>query len=164
MSNLYDLVEDNSGFQFINNAGDEYNVYFVEYYLIDPNHLPDGVKPIYTIGFNCVRQNPNAKQRFDNKTKNTILNIFRSFFENHPEDAFIFICDNSDERERQRRITFGKWFREDNEDDKFERHHSHIVHYGSNWYSSLIISKDCPNKVELIDAYRFTIRQMLEAL
>jgi len=75
------------------------------------------------------------------------------------EQAFLYICDNKDGKARNRRITFGRWFNEAN--DEYERHHSHLKYDSDDWYSSIIVKKDNPNKQFYIDAYHYTLAQML---
>ncbi|TDQ07051.1 DUF6169 family protein [Pedobacter metabolipauper] len=158
MSSLYDITDDDQGYHFVNASGDQYNVYIIVYYLLDPDGEEEDFVPIYSIGFNCIRREPNQQHRFDNKTKKTILRIYSDFMGNNPDGAFIYICDNSDDRERARRITFGRWFSEENEGDIYERHISHVTHLDANWYSCLVVALNNPLKDRIVRAYKYTIK------
>lgn len=162
MSSQYEVTNDDQGYHFVNSSGDHYNVYIIVYYLLNPNGQTDSFVPIYSIGFNCIRLNPNQKHRFDNKTRNTILNIYSGFMKHNPDGAFIYICDNSDDRERARRVAFGRWFREERENDRYERHISHITHLEAHWYSCLIVALNNPAKDHIVEAYKYTIKMTLQ--
>ncbi|TFF30343.1 DUF6169 family protein [Mucilaginibacter psychrotolerans] len=113
-----------------------------------------------SFGFECVRKNPNKRQRYDVGTKSTILNILTNFFDKRSEDAFIYICLNTDGFARNRRIIFGRWFNELK--SEYERHQSHIDYAEQGWYSALLIRKDNPSKQRYIDAFHYTQKRMLE--
>ncbi|GEM_PF-1337941 len=158
MPKLYDLIPDGEGYKFTNNAGDKYSVYITIYSLLDPENTEGpGYIEVYMLGFNCKRFDPKSAHRFDARTKGTILSIFNEFMNANPGEAFVFICDNTDGRARNRRITFGRWFTENNTD--YERHHSHIKYGETHWYSSLIVKSNNPDKDEFLKAYKYTLKQ-----
>jgi len=85
--------------------------------------------------------------------------IFRSFMELHPDDAFLYVCDNRDGLARNRRVTFGRWFHEEN--SAYEQHHSPVSYGQNNWYSAILIKKENADKQLFINAYHYTLRQMI---
>ncbi|TFF32163.1 hypothetical protein E2R66_27105 [Mucilaginibacter psychrotolerans] len=91
------------------------------------------------LGFSCKRFNSLKPATFDKRTKDTILYIFDGFLKQYPDDAFVYICDNSDGRARNRRITFGRWFNESN--TVYEQHHFHIKYLDTDWYSTLLFNR-----------------------
>jgi len=160
LSNLYDLTPVSEGYQFTNNSGDQYYVYLTAYSLLDP--LLQGEEAyvnVYMLGFNCKRAKPEDPFGYDANTKHTIISIFKSLLDQFNEEAFLYICDNKDGRARNRRITFGRWFNEAN--DGYEHHHSHFKYGSEDWYSAIIVKKDKPDKQFYIDAYHFTLAQIL---
>lgn len=159
MSNHYNLISVPGGYEFTTISGDVYLVYFTEFSLLNPDDEQNYIET-YSFGFNCKRANPDKRHRFDAKTKATILNILEQYFEEHGEDAFLYICLNTDGLARNRWITFGKWFREIEND--YERHQSRIEYGSQHWYSALLVRQDNARKQRYIDAYHFTLKQMLE--
>jgi hypothetical protein len=156
---LYNLTSVPGGYEFTTNSGDVYLVYFTEFSLLDPENEGSYIET-YSFGFDCRRAHPEKKQRFDAATKATILDILKNFFDEHGEDAFLYICLNTDGMARNRRVTFGRWFRELKND--YERHQSHIDYGDQDWYSALLVRQDNPEKQRYIDAYHYTLEQMLE--
>ncbi|MDB5090271.1 MAG: hypothetical protein JWR09_4265 [Mucilaginibacter sp.] len=162
MLSLYDLIPADEGYRSINNAGDEYYVYLTAYSLLDSRHLNEEFYiETYMLGFNCKRCDPMQKQRYDAKSKATILSIFKGFLIQYPDNAFLYICDNQDGLSRNRRILFGRWFNEVN--TIYERHHTYIKYGKDNWYSAIIIKMDNVNKQIYLDAYNYTLQQMLDS-
>jgi len=138
LSNLYELTSTNEGFQFTNIYGDFYTVYITVYFLKNPkDNDEDEYINTYMFGFNCKRTVKAYPNRFDEKTKRTILSVFKKFVSDYPNDAFVYLCDDKDGMARNRRITFGSWFNETNMDH--ERQQSHVKYNGSTWYSCIIV-------------------------
>jgi hypothetical protein len=158
-SNCYNLTSVPGGYEFTTTSGDFYFVYFTEFSLLDPDDEQNHIET-YSFGFDCKRADPDKKHRFDAGTKATILNILEQYFEEHGEDAFLYICLNTDGMARNRRITFGRWFREIK--NEYERHESHIDYGDQDWYSALLVRQDNPEKQRYIDAYHYTLKAMLE--
>ncbi len=159
MSNHYELRPAGEGFQFTNLAGDDYYVYLTTYSLLDPKKVKaEGYIDVFMLGFSCKRLNLTTNPRFDARTKASILKIINSYLNLYPNQAFVYVCDNQDGRARNRRITFGRWFRESKKG--YLRIQSHLQYEGSDWFSSLIVSRDNPDKKKYIDAYNYTLRQL----
>ena len=158
LSNLYELTFTDEGFQFTNNTGDQYYVYLTEHALLYPygdNRYID----VYMLGFSCKRSDLALVHHYDEKTKDTLLLIFESLVSQYPDDAFIYVCDNQDGKGRNRSITFAKWFNES--DRTFERQYSEIRYGEQSLYTAILIKKDNHNRQLFIDAYHYTIKQLL---
>ena len=161
MSSLYNLIPTEEGFKFINDLGNQYYVYLTSYSLLDPKVMgQEGYINVFMFGFNCKPKNAQTFLRYDAKSKATIIFIFKGFLEQYPQDAFVYLCDNKDGMARNRRITFGKWFNENS--NNHELHHSNIKYGKDNWYSAILIRKENANKQIYLDAYHYTIKQMLD--
>ena len=112
-----------------------------------------------TIVFDCILANPAKKRRFDAKTRDTVLSVFKGFMDQNPDDAYVFVCGNADGRARNRRITFGKWFNDSDAGGAYERHHSTINLDDRSLYSSIIVKTDNPDKEKLFKAFNYTIKK-----
>jgi hypothetical protein len=162
LSNLYNLTPATGGYQFINRAGDQYYVYLTTYSLLNPeNQDEETYINVYMLGFNCTRSDHSGKHYYDAKSKATILSIFLGFMKQHPNEAFLYVCDNRDGLARNRRITFGRWFNKAN--SIYEQHNSHINYGQDDWYSAILIKIDNANKERFINAYHYTLQQMLNS-
>jgi hypothetical protein len=119
LSARYDtiLLSDGSGYQFTTSGGDIYIAYFTEFTLIDSDQ-----NEILATSFGFVNKGAGKSHRYDVKIKNTIIHLIMEFFENQDDAAILYICINNNGRERNRHITFGRWFNEMNND--FERYSS----------------------------------------
>jgi hypothetical protein len=161
LSNLYELIPATEGYHFFNATNDKYYVYLTTYSLLNPHQLhKEAYVNVYMMGFSCKRANPETKYRFDAKTKATTLFIFGEFLKQNKDGAFIYICDNNDGRARNRNITFAQWFNEV-ANNGYEKYQSYIQYGNYDWYSSIIIRKDNPQKQLYIEAYEYTLAQML---
>jgi hypothetical protein len=159
---LYDLIPAAGGYLFTNDAGDQYYVYLTEYGLLDPRSPnEEAYINAFMLGFSCKRSNPHLRPHYDTKSKATILFVFKEFIDRYPGEAFVYVCDNRDGLARNRRVTFARWFNEEN--TAYERHHSQISYGEINWYSAILIRTGNANKQLLINAYYYTLQQMLNA-
>ena len=64
----------------------------------------------YVFGFCPLDDNPASENRHDALIGPTICNIIRDFMERFEKVVLIYNCDSTDGRQRQRDITFNKWF------------------------------------------------------
>jgi len=154
LSKPYDFISAVEGqdYQFTTQSGDKYTAWFTEFFLQtqDQNELL-----IYSFGFECSRNSTESSLRFDTRIKATIQNIIIEFFKKHPNDAILYICSSADGKARNRHITFSNWFNEFG--NNFTKCDSQIQYEGNDFYSSIIILNDNPQKDYLIDAFFFTI-------
>ena len=80
------------------------------------------------------------------------------FIEEHPDDAFVHICDPGDGRERHRSITFGSWIRNYESEIKIFRHTYNDPE--NNLYAGLVLKTDNPLKQFYVEAFDFTIADL----
>lgn len=144
------LLGDGGGYQFTTSDGDVYIAYFTEFTLID-----SGQNEILATSFGFANKAGNSGHRYDVKIKNTIVHLIKEFFENQDDAAILYICINNDGRERNRHITFGRWFNEMN--SEFERYSSLGEHAKAGFYSSIIFKSTNQRRLKLIEAFYFTI-------
>jgi len=144
------LLSKGGGYQFTTSDGDVYIAYFTEFTLIDSNQ-----NEILATSFGFANKEGNKSHRHDVKIKNTIIHLIMEFFENQDDAAILYICINNDGRERNRHITFGRWFNEMNKD--FERYSSLGEHAKAGFYSSIIFKNTNPRRLKLIESFYFTI-------
>ena len=161
LQSLYDLAQDGQSSTFINNAGDEYIVYITNYSLMDPEGNGDDYIQIHMIGFERKQANPQKRSIYDSKTRKTIIAVFEEFIKQNPDSAFVYVCSNSDNLARNRRVTFGRWFNEESFGIVYDRYHSSIKYNNNPFYSSLIVKNDNPVKDRFLKAFRHTIKQIL---
>jgi hypothetical protein len=152
LSARYDtfLLADESGYQFTTSDGDVYIAYFTEFTLIDSDQ-----NEISATSFGFANKGSGQKHQYDVKIKNTIVHLIREFFESQNDAAILYICINNDGRERNRHITFGRWFNEMN--NEFERYSSSGEHAKAGFYSSIIFKSTNQRRLKLIEAFYFTI-------
>lgn len=156
--NLYNTSQSDNGYTFINQNGDEYLVYMTEYYLLNPDSVnPEDMVSVNHIGFSCKRGS--HKVRFDERTKNTIIATFLSFFEERPDDAFVFICDNRDNKARNRRITFDGWIKQANAKNEYYVVSAHLknIHF----YASIIVKGENLLKDFYVGAFNYTVEELI---
>jgi hypothetical protein len=104
----YPLEEDSTGYVFVTDAGVRYNLYFSEgkYYLSDVAQIPFadyilmfGIKPL---------QEPVSSA--DPRIKVTVIYLLELLFNSEPQTVIIYVCDQSDERQKTRGRMFSRWF------------------------------------------------------
>lgn len=161
MSNQYNLVLLDNEYHFRSDSGEKYVVYIIESKIY--NQTAFGEKEeikIYHIGFSKAKSDVPVAPKFDNKIRDTILAIFMKFIENHPDDAFLYICDDESKRARHRSIVFGTWFNEYETMFSLFRHTHNNPSLGL--YTSLIVLDSNPLKQFYINAFEYTLRDLYE--
>lgn len=158
MSNLYNTSIIDSEHHFSSDTGDKYVVYFIESKIYQKSQFGqrEEVK-IYHIGFSRDK-NYNSVIRFDRKVRDTILSIYMNFIEAHPDDAFIYICDNDDRRGRHRSITFGSWFNDYKPSTPLFR--CNFNSSETTLYVSLVMVSSNPLKHFYMDAFEYTLKDL----
>jgi len=158
LSSLYKTSKLYNGYEFTNDNGDVYFVYMSEYYFEHPTSADeDDLVKVNHIGFSCHRKKAEKTHHFDPKCQATIMAIFLKFFNEKPDDAFTYVCDNKDNSARTRRITFGRWITEGDPEHQFFIHHAHIK--SAKFYTTLIVRKENPLKEYFQEAFDFTIKK-----
>ncbi|RYE19888.1 MAG: hypothetical protein EOP45_11925 [Sphingobacteriaceae bacterium] len=152
MSNLYSLFPDGQGYRFKNAVGDEYYAYFTPFTLQTEDNIP---YETMSFGFECKRVNPDKKQIYDERTKQTIAHIIKDYFDQNGDDALLYICLTNDGKARHRNIIFGKWFKELG--NEYERHRSKIETQDLDFFSSILVKSNNPKKKKIVNAFHYTI-------
>jgi len=150
------LLEDETGYQFTTSSGDVYIAYFTEFIIVDSNQTDI---PVTSFSFNCKRNS--GLHGHDAMVKNTIVYLIMEFFNHQDDAAILYLCLNSDGKERNRHITFGKWFNEIDLKDEFERYSTLAEHAKTGLYSSILFKKTNPNRLKLIESFYYTISYYL---
>lgn len=139
-------------YRFVTSMGYQYSVYFLlakDDYFSDFPEIPNN---IYLFGFSLLNST-SGNLPFDEKVAQTICSILLDFFQSK-ENIIIFICDSVDKKERQRSITFNKWFHKYQAEYSFEKVDKVLEYDESNrYYLSLIFRYDNPDKNIYLDAF-----------
>ena len=154
MSSRYDFTssDDEESYQFTTESGDKFTVWFTDFFL--RNEEGKDIQ-IYSFGFDRLRNSLDSPNKFDAKVKATILNIITEFFRKNPHNAVLYICMPADGKARNRHITFSRWFNELG--NNFTKCDSPIRYAEHDFYSSLIVLNNNPQKNVFIDAFFFSV-------
>lgn len=99
-------------FVFVTESGQTYRVYFDKKAPIFPLEELDE-HAIY-MGFSCTPKQVKFDRNHDAKIGNTIMWIIANMFASNKRYIITYVCSPEDGQERQRSITFGKWYNESN--------------------------------------------------
>jgi hypothetical protein len=146
---IYSLHRSKEGFEFSTDDGYTYNVYFIRDSI--PLANPELESLLISFGFSCFPKLKPKEKKHDPRVKCTILHILSNFFKNNPNRIITYCCDTSDSRERQRKITFNKWFNEEAEKLKLKKISPNLA---GNLHGAFIYSGD--------NIHRFDIESELE--
>lgn len=91
-----------------------------------------------------------SKIVFDSLIPNTIVEIYKDFFERFGRSTVVYIIDSSDSRESARKRKFDRWVEMFKGDEYFKIDAEIIDNENNRIYSSLIIKTDNPNFNEII--------------
>ncbi|HZY39513.1 MAG TPA: hypothetical protein VFE53_22810 [Mucilaginibacter sp.] len=158
MSLHYNIVlNPDFSYSFITDNGDIYDVYFIEYPLIDAD---DNKHIIYYFSFvrNGNFECKNFQKKYDPKIKLTFVEIAVRLFDKMEHACVTYDCFNEDGFARHRSIVFKNWCKE--LPAQVECHHTSVVHRGIEWYSTLILSGENPLKRLILDAYTKNLRDI----
>ena len=101
-----------------------------------------------SLGFGPIGKKSNF---YDVKIRNTIIAVVKDFFRTNQDEGLLYLCMTNDGKARNRRITFGRWYREMNSElEKFDCG-EHISREG--YYMSLLIRPDTYRKDEIVAAF-----------
>lgn len=152
LQNLYSVAESLDGlrYNFVTDSGVEYSAYF-----ICMNSYGNMLNNTYMFNFERLH---NIKTKSDPKIKHTICSILLSFFSNH-NNAIIYICDSSDEREEMRNRVFSRWYK-DMEIVNVERFNISTKTDYYKVFASLFICKDNPEIDSIVVAFKEIIQDI----
>ena len=153
MLSHYSWTETPDGYEFstVNNL--DYLIYFTSFFLQKP--ATGGDIKVYSLGITCRQGDDFKVSRKDVLIKNTIIIIIRDFFLKNTEDAVLYIC-MTDRSARERRLTFGRWFREWG-DSEYEKYDCSEECTKEGFYCSIIVGCRNQRKSEFIDSFYYTI-------
>jgi hypothetical protein len=108
--------------------------------------------PTITFGFNLALKDKFAIQKgLDKRIASTVATILKAFLD-EKENAVVYICDNSDNREKARFHKFYHWFKQFNDGSIVQLRG--VIRAGNiNILNALLIHKDNPQLNDFIDAY-----------
>jgi hypothetical protein len=144
---------DDLTFLFTTQAGDEYQCYFIsyaDYFASQPDIAPNFFSFNLTLISN---EGEPIRKGTDKRVADTVITIVGDFLSSK-SNAVVYVCDNSDGKERARSRKFLSWF------DYYDHPSSKIVQVTSNFtvaglfiYSSLLVHKNNKRFKDMVLAY-----------
>lgn len=136
-------------YTFVTSAGGEYHCYFFDFSAPFSDY-PDLAPKVF--GFNLeLRSSPTPKAPLDKRIALTVTTILRTFL-NQQSNVVVYICDNSDNREKARFHKFYHWFKTYN-DGSFIQLRGVIRAGDTNILNAMLIHKDNPQLQDFIEAF-----------
>lgn len=138
--NPYLTYPKDNEFYFTNDEGIEYVVYFSD----ADGYFPEipFVEQVKVFGFHPITTAGNSK-KFDKKTSDTVIYLLFQFL-NDSSNIALYVCDQSDGRQRNRNRLFNHWFRKYNHFQLFKMD----LEFEGGVYISAITSENNPNLSE----------------
>lgn len=149
----YEVTSTKEGYEFTTEKNIVYKLYFSNYYLTDEQG--DEVK-VLSFGFYNVPETFSTK---DPRIKVTIIGFIRDFFDKNPDVGMLYLCDTKGGLARHRRIIFGSWHREI--ENEIEKHDCLEHHAKQGYYSSMLVRSDNPLKKYYVDAFYRSLEEYL---
>jgi hypothetical protein len=137
-------------YEFVTDVGIVYAAYFLNY-----SYLFGDYPRIahYMYSFNIEQIQGSAVQAgTDERIAHTILDVLRRFF-NAVDNAVIYVCDSSDERQMIRKRKFDRWFSRYS-DGSIIKEDGRIVTAGISILNALLIHREHFLRDEIIAAFR----------
>ena len=136
-------------YSFTTSSGAEYHCYFFTVEEIFSDY-PALAKKAF--GFNIVLSDQqNFQKGLDKRIAATVVTILQTFLK-EKRNAVIYICDNSDGREKARFHKFSHWFHQ-YDDGSIIQLRGVVRAGGTNILNALLIHKDNPLLNDFIEAY-----------
>lgn len=136
-------------YTFTTPGGTEYHCYFYTAEEIFSDY-PSLSKKVF--GFNIVlKDNPSLQKGLDKRIAATVVAILKGFID-EKKNAVVYICDNSDGREKARYHKFSHWFRQYN-DGSIIQLKGVVRAGGTNILNALLIHKENKYLNDFIEAY-----------
>lgn len=136
-----------NAYTFHTEKGIKYQVAFYGVGNIHFSEYPDIANLLYEISFT-----PDPDSQYngkDNKVSMTVVDIVQTVLRNGK--VIMFICDSIDGREKARNKLFGTWFAKHG--SGFEKQDMEILTDDCNYYYSLIVAANHPNKSTILKAF-----------
>ena len=140
-------------YSFTTDAGDEYQCYFIsyaDYFASQPDIAPN----FFSFNLKLISNDGKPfRKGSDKRIADTVITIVGDFL-GSKSNAVVYVCDNSDGREKLRSRKFLSWF------DFYDHPSSNIIQVTSNFtigglfiYSSLLIHKKNKRFTDMVLAY-----------
>jgi hypothetical protein len=144
---------DDLTFLFTTQAGDEYQCYFLsyaDYFASQPDIAPN----FFSFNLKLIsNEGVPIRKGTDKRVADTVITIVGDFLSSK-SNAVVYVCDNSDGKEKARSRKFLSWF------DYYDHPSSKIIQVTSNFtvgglfiYSSLLIHKKNKRFKDMVLAY-----------
>ena len=147
----YPLQEnDPYSYEFVTDQGLHYILYFLDYSYIFTHYI-DHPLDVYMFNIDVADGNPDDHIH-DERIGLTVLKVFQKFFASKQQVA-IYICDNTDTRQRARKRKFDLWFWKYNDGSLLKEDEVAIIE-GREVYNSMILHKQNTNLGEVILAFK----------
>ena len=138
-------------YSFTTGIGCIYHCYFFDFSTAFSDY-PDLAPRVF--GFNLeLKSRPEGLDKIplDKRIAVTVTDILKAFL-NEKENVVVYICDNSDSREKARFHKFYHWFKQFNDGSIVQLRG--VIHAGNtNILNALLIHKDNPQLNDFIDAF-----------
>ncbi|SMG43937.1 DUF6169 family protein [Sphingobacterium psychroaquaticum] len=144
--------KDGKSYFFRTRSGNTYFAYFTAFVLQDKYGSEIN---LLSFGFSCHLADKRKPQHYDQRIKNTIISIIEEYFTQEPRSALLFFCTNLDGKAHHRFYTFDRWFKESS--FKLEKFDTPKKSAEKDFYGSLLVKPDNPEKQKIMDAFYFTI-------
>ena len=116
---------------------------------------------LYSFSFQNINNTPHFS--FDNKISNTIICSLKEVFEKDCSFTFHYSCDNVDGKGFVRNRKFNIWYTKAHvENPLILKIDLQNTYEGTNYFSSLLIHENHPNKDLVIDSYKKGAEDFIE--
>ena len=158
MQSPYQLKEnDDYSYEFLTDQLIKYLVYFIDYNFMFYQY-PSLAENIYTINIDVLEGDIDGTIE-DDRIGVTVIEIFKLFFANI-ENAVIYICDSSDNRQYARKRKFDVWFNKYNNGNLLKENGIAVIE-GTKILNTILVSSLHPKANEIITAFK-TINRTAE--
>jgi len=136
-------------YSFVTTAGTEYHCYF---YTIEEVFSDYPSLATKAFAFNLIIKNNISFQKgLDKRIAATVADILKAFL-HQKENAVVYICDNSDKREKARFHKFHHWFKQNNDGSIIQLRG--VIRAGNtDILNAMLIHKDNPQLNDFIEAF-----------
>ncbi len=155
MLNHYSWTETAEGYEFNTIQDLEFLVYFTDFFLQRPD-LQEDIH-VNSLGITCRQGDSFDVNRKDGLIQLTVTAIVLDYFEKNPAQSVLYLC-MTDGKQRERRITFGRWFHE-YQGGEFEKYDCDPELAKQGLQASIILRADHAQKNQLVDSFHYTISE-----
>ncbi|MDX5348298.1 MAG: DUF6169 family protein [Hymenobacteraceae bacterium] len=102
----YDCIRNDNAFTFTTISGSEYEIYFTP----GEDYLPGVIFAPFTRVFGFRQLKPAIRKSFDPRISATVIQVVLDYFTDK-RNVMLYVCDQSDKRERYRDKLFRLWYK-----------------------------------------------------